>query len=259
MYGELHDKVAVVTGAATGLGLFITLRYILEGMNVVADYVGELPKEFEDVQAKHADRVKFVKADVSNEEDIKALAETALKEFGHVDIWVNNAGVEASFPTIDMPLKEWQRVIDVNLNGVFLGSREALRIFRDQKIKGSIINMSSVHQRIPWPTFAHYAASKGATEMFTKTIALEYAEYGIRANCIAPGAINTPINAEKFSDPEQLKQTTSMVPMGIIGKPNQVAAAAAWLASDESSYVTGTTLFVDGGMSLYTSFQHGAG
>lgn len=138
MYGELHGKVAVVTGAATGLGLFITLRYILEGMNVVADYVGELPKEFEDVQAKHADRVKFVKADVSNEEDIKALAETALKEFGHVDIWVNNAGVEASFPTIDMP---WQRVIDVNLNGVFLGSREALRIFRDQKIKGSIINM----------------------------------------------------------------------------------------------------------------------
>lgn len=93
MYGELHGKVAVVTGAATGLGLFITLRYILEGMNVVADYVGELPKEFEDVQAKHADRVKFVKADVSNEEDIKALAETALKEFGHVDIWVNNAGV----------------------------------------------------------------------------------------------------------------------------------------------------------------------
>lgn len=136
MYGELHGKVAVVTGAATGLGLFITLRYILEGMNVVADYVGELPKEFEDVQAKHADRVKFVKADVSNEEDIKALAETALKEFGHVDIWVNNAGVEASFPTIDMPLKEWQRVIDVNLNGVFLGSREALRIFRDQKSKG---------------------------------------------------------------------------------------------------------------------------
>ena len=119
--------------------------------------------------------------------------------------------------------------------------------------------MSSVHQRIPWPTFAHYAASKGATEMFTKTIALEYAEYGIRANCIAPGAINTPINAEKFSDPEQIKQTTSMVPMGIIGKPNQVAAAAAWLASDESSYVTGTTLFVDGGMSLYPSFQHGAG
>ena len=107
MYGELHGKVAVVTGAATGLGLFITLRYILEGMNVVADYVGELPKEFEDVQAKHADRVKFVKADVSNEEDIKALAETALKEFGHVDIWVNNAGVEASFPTIDMPLKEF--------------------------------------------------------------------------------------------------------------------------------------------------------
>ncbi|MGL9922307.1 glucose 1-dehydrogenase 1 [Enterococcus sp. DIV1758] len=156
MHGELHGKVAVVTGAATGLGLFITLRYILEGMNVVADYVGELPKEFEDVQAKHADRVKFVKADVSNEEDIKALAETALKEFGHVDIWVNNAGVEASFPTIDMPLKEWQRVIDVNLNGVFLGSREALRIFRDQKIKGSIINMSSVHQRIPWPTFAHF-------------------------------------------------------------------------------------------------------
>ena len=120
-----------------------------------------------------------------------------------------------------MPLKEWQRVIDVNLNGVFW-VLEALRIFRDQKSKGQSL-ICPPFTKIPWPTFAHYAASKGATEMFTKTIALEYAEYGIRANCIAPGAINTPINAEKFSDPEQLKQTTSMVPMGIIGKPNQVA------------------------------------
>ncbi|OFI49085.1 sugar dehydrogenase [Floricoccus tropicus] len=259
MYGELHGKVAVITGAATGLGLAISLRYILEGMNVVGDYVGTLPDELADAEKKHPDRVKFVEADVSDEKQVEGLAQTAIDTFGTIDVWVNNAGIEKACHTAEMPFEDWKNVLAVNLDGVFLGSREALKHFTANKKKGTIINMSSVHQQIPWPTFAHYAASKGATEMFTKTIALEYADQGIRANCIAPGAINTPINAKKFSDPKQLAQTESMVPMGTIGKPQDIANAAAFLASDEASYITGTTLFVDGGMTLYPSFQYGAG
>lgn len=259
MYGDLKGKVAVVTGAATGLGLSIAVRFISEGMNVVGDYIGDLPKEIAEAEKKYPDRVKFIHADVSKEDEVKMLADKAVETFGRVDVWLNNAGVEKSYPTHEMPLEEWQRVLDVNLTGVFLGTRAALNIFKDLKIKGSIINMSSVHQQIPWPTFAHYAASKGATKMFTETVALEYAEYGIRANNIAPGAIDTPINKEKFEDPEQKAQTESMVPMGIIGSPSNISDAAAWLASEQSSYVTGTTMFVDGGMSLYPSFQHGAG
>lgn len=158
-----------------------------------------------------------------------------------------------------MTLENWQRVLNVNLTGVFLGTKAALNYFTAHHQKGNIINMSSVHEQIPWPTFAHYAASKGGVKLFTQTVAMEYAKQNIRVNAIGPGAINTPINAKKFADSEQLKTTTSMVPMGRIGEPSEVAAAAAWLASDESSYVTGITLFVDGGMTLYPSFQGGRG
>ncbi len=176
-----------------------------------------------------------------------------------MDIWVNDAGVENRVATHEMPLADWQKVINVNLTGVFLGSKAALHHFVETKSKGTIINISSVHERIPWPNFAHYAASKGGVGMFTKTIAMEYAAQGIRVNNIGPGAINTPINAKKFADPQQLKTTTDMVPMKSIGDPEDVAAAAAWLASDESKYVTGITLYVDGGMTLYPSFQGGNG
>ena len=142
---------------------------------------------------------------------------------------------------------------------MFLGSKAALGHFVEQDRKGCIVNLSSVHERIPWPTFAHYAASKGGVKLFSETIALEYAHRGIRVNCIAPGAIETPINAEKFEDPEARAQTERMIPLHRIGTVEQVAAAAAWLASDESSYVTGTSLFVDGGMALYPSFERGDG
>lgn len=156
-------------------------------------------------------------------------------------------------------MKDWQRVIDVNLTGVFLGTKAALNYFTKHNKKGNIINLYSVHEQIPWPTFAHYAASKGGVKLFTETVAMEYTKQNIRINNIGPGAINTPINAEKFADPVQLKTTTDMVPMGRIGDPEEVGAVAAWLASDESSYVTGITLFVDGGMTLYPAFQGGRG
>ena len=156
-------------------------------------------------------------------------------------------------------IEEWQRVIDVNLTGVFAGCRRAIDHFLDRKMPGVIINLSSVHEIIPWPHFADYAASKAGVGMLTKTLALEYADRGIRVNAIAPGAMDTPINAEKFADPEARAATERLIPMGYVGAPEDVAAAAAWLASDQASYVTGTTLFVDGGMTLYPGFQFGQG
>lgn len=261
MYPDLKGKTAVVTGGTTGLGLAIVGRYLEEDMNVVADYVGELKvtDDLKALQDKYENTLIVFQADVTSEEEIDALAKEATDKFGGLDVWVNNAGIETPFPTAEMPYDEWQKVINVNLNGTFLGTRAALRAFEKNFNKGSIINMSSVHQQIPWPTFAHYAASKGASKLFTETVALEYAEKGIRVNNICPGAIDTPINAEKFADPIQRMQTQSMVPMGEIGEPSYVSDAAAFLASEQAHYITGSSLFVDGGMKLYPSFQHGAG
>ncbi|MBM7616985.1 glucose 1-dehydrogenase [Weissella uvarum] len=261
MYTDLQGKTAVVTGGTTGLGMSIVERYLEEGMNVVADYVGELKMtdDLKALQDKYGKKLVLAQADVSNEDDVDSLAKAATDNFGSIDVWVNNAGIEKPFATADMPYDEWQKVIDVNLGGVFLGTRAALRDFQKNSTKGSIINMSSVHQQIPWPTFAHYAASKGGTKMFTETVALEYAEQGIRVNDICPGAIDTPINAKKFADPKQKAKTESMVPMKEIGKPSYVADAAAFLASEQAHYVTGTSLFVDGGMALYPAFEGGAG
>ena len=200
-----------------------------------------------------------VQADVSSEEGIQTLLDAAISNFGELDLWINNAGMENQVPTHELTLEDWNKVIDVNLTGVFLGSKAALNHFLEHDKKGNIINLSSVHERIPWPTFAHYSASKAGVKGFNETIALEYAHKGIRVNSIAPGAINTPINAEKFEDEKQKAATLKMIPLNYIGKPEEVAAAAAWLASNESSYVTGITLFVDGGMSLYPSFEKGEG
>ena len=200
-----------------------------------------------------------VQADISQEEGAQKLLDAALDTFGTVDVWVNNAGIESRYPTHELPLEEWEKVLAVNLTGVFLGSKAALARFVDTGTKGVIVNLSSVHEKVPWPTFAHYTASKGGVKLFSETIALEYAHLGIRVNCIAPGAIETPINAAKFADPKALAQTVKLVPMGTIGTVEQIAAAAAWLASDQSGYVTGQSLFVDGGMSLYPSFERGDG
>ncbi|WP_268814674.1 SDR family oxidoreductase [Pediococcus acidilactici] len=198
-------------------------------------------------------------SNVATEEGNQALLKAALDNFGDLDVWVNNAGMEIKAPTHQLSLEDWNRVISIDQTGVFLGSKTALNYFKGKNKKGNIINMSSVHEQIPWPTFSSYAAAKGGVEMFTKSIAMEYAKNHIRVNAIGPGAINTPINAEKFADKEQYDQTVSMVPMDRIGEPEEVAAGAAWLASDESSYVTGITLFIDGGMTLYPAFKDGQG
>jgi len=261
MYADLKGKTAVITGGSKGIGHAIAERFGLEGMNVVIDYHSD-PIGAESAVKKviaNGGKAVALQADISTEAGAQALLTAALKNFGDLDIWVNNAGMELKSPTHELSLADWNKVTAIDQTGVFLGSRTALAYFKKQAKPGNIINLSSVHERIPWPTFASYAAAKGSVKLFTETIAMEYAKDNIRVNAIGPGAINTPINAKKFADKAQYEQTVKMIPMNRIGRPEEVAAGAAWLASEESSYVTGITLFIDGGMTLYPAFKNGQG
>lgn len=261
MYPDLQGKVVVITGASTGLGRAMSIRFGEEKAKVVINYrsnESEANTVVEEVKKAGGDAIA-VKGDVTVESDVINLVETAVKEFGTLDVMINNAGIENPVESHKMPLEDWNRVLDTNLTGAFIGSREAIKYFVEHDIKGAVINMSSVHEQIPWPLFVHYAASKGGIKLMTQTLAMEYAPKGIRVNNIGPGAINTPINAEKFADPKQRADVESMIPMGYIGKPEEIANVAAWLASSQASYVTGVTLFADGGMTLYPSFQAGRG
>lgn len=261
MYPDLKNKVVVVTGASSGLGKAIAQRFAKEGAKVVVDYLSEDENPdlvIEEIKAEGGEAAK-IQGDVSQEQDVKRMIDFAIETYGTLDIMVNNAGIQAEIPTEELSLESWNKVISTNLTGCFLGSREAIKYMLDHKIKGSVINMSSVHQQIPWPHFAHYAASKGGIKLLTETLALEYASDGIRVNSIAPGAINTPINAKKFADPEAKKDVLDLIPMGYIGKPEEIAACVVWLASSEASYITGITIYADGGMTKYPSFQAGKG
>jgi glucose 1-dehydrogenase len=195
-----------------------------------------------------------VPMDVTREDEVARGFVRAREAFGGVDRVVNNAGVEAPYGLVDMPLEEWNRVITVNLTGVFLVSREAARIMRADDARGTIVMVSSVHEEIPWPQFSHYCASKGGMKLFSRTIARELAPHGIRVVSVAPGAIETPINREVLDDPEQKQAVLDEIPLGRWGAVDDVAKTIAWLASDQAGYVTGTTLFVDGGMTLYPKF-----
>lgn len=261
MYPDLEGKVIVITGASTGLGKAMALRFGEEKAKVIVNFrsdENEANVVVEGVKKAGGEAIA-VKGDVTVEENVINLVQTAVNKFGTLDVMINNAGIENPVASHEMPLSDWNRVINTNLTGAFLGSREAIKYFVENDIKGSVINMSSVHEQIPWPLFVHYAASKGGIKLMTQTLALEYAPKGIRVNNIGPGAINTPINAEKFADPAKRADVESMVPMGYIGKPEEIAAVAAWLASSQASYVTGITLFADGGMTLYPEFQAGRG
>ncbi|MFT8337645.1 glucose-1-dehydrogenase [Schleiferilactobacillus harbinensis] len=261
MYKDLKNKVAVVTGGSKGIGRAVAERFGKEQMRVVVNYNSDAQQAAEAVQAIEAQggQAVSVHGDVSSEAGVQGLLDAAVQQFGRLDVWVNNAGMEIKSPTHELSLADWNKVITINETGVFLGAKAALNYFKAHHQSGNIINMSSVHEQIPWPTFASYAAAKGGVKLFTQTIAMEYAKDGIRVNGIGPGAINTPINADKFADKAQYDQTVAMVPMNRIGKPEEVAAGAAWLASAESSYVTGITLFIDGGMTLYPAFKDGQG
>jgi glucose 1-dehydrogenase len=195
-----------------------------------------------------------VQMDITKEDEVTRGFAQAREAFGGLDLVVNNAGVEAPFDVVDMPLEEWDRVIAVNLTGVFLASREAARIMRAADVPGTIVMVSSVHEQIPWKKFSHYCASKGGVKLFAQSIARELAPHGIRVVSVAPGAIETPINRDVLNDPDQKREVLEEIPLGRWGRVDDVAKAIAWVASEQAGYVTGTTLFVDGGMTLYPKF-----
>ncbi len=258
--GRLQNKRALVTGANSGIGRAIALRLAQEGANVAVNYVthpeaaDEVVKGITDAGAKGI----AVQADISNEAQIDAMFGRVQKEFGGLDILVNNAGMETYHTFLEMPLDAWRQVIDIDLTGAFLCAQRAARLMVGQGTNGgSIINISSVHQKIPWGGYSHYCAAKSALDMLTKTIALELATENVRANAIAPGAIATPINENVWGNPEGLRDLLRKIPNARVGKPEDIAAAVVYLCSDEANYVTGATLFVDGGMTLYPEFRHG--
>ena len=260
---NLKGQTALVTGASSGIGRAIALAMGRAGANVVVNYRGKVDAA-QDVAAEiraAGSRALVAQADVSREEDVIAMFAAARAELGTVDIVIANAGLQEDAPFEKLTLEQWRRVIDVNLTGQFLVTREAVREFRrrgrraESRALGKIVCMSSVHEVIPWAGHVNYAASKGGVMLMMKSVAQEVAPYGIRVNGIAPGAIRTPINRAAWDTPEALGKLLELIPYRRIGEPEDVARAAVWLASDDSDYITGTTLFVDGGMTLYPGFE----
>ncbi len=262
---RLHGQTAIVTGGNSGIGKGVAQALAKDGANVVINYVSDSVGAEELAHNISKDSICgeaiAIKADVSKEDQVINMFKQTINEFGTVDILINNAGLQRDFPMHEMPLKAWQLVLDVNLTGLFLCAKEAIREFLRRgkrpevsKALGKIIHMSSVHEIIPWAGHANYAASKGAIVMLMQTIAQEYGHHGVRANSIAPGAIQTPINTDAWETPEALEKLNQLIPYKRIGQPSDIGAAAAWLSSDESDYINGTTIFVDGAMTCYPGF-----
>jgi glucose 1-dehydrogenase len=252
----LAGRRALVTGATTGIGRGAAFELAAHGAAVAIDYRGKEDEANEIVAAIEGagGRAVAVQMDITKEDEVTRGFAQAREAFGGLDLVVNNAGVEAPYELVDMPLEEWNRVIAVNLTGVFLASREAARIMRADDVPGTIVMISSVHEQIPWMEFSHYCATKGGVKLFAQSIARELAPHGIRVVSVAPGAIETPINRDVLDDPEQRREVLEEIPLGRWGTVDDVAKAIAWVASEQAGYVTGTTLFVDGGMTLYPKF-----
>ena len=252
---QLENKVAIVTGTSSGIGKAIALAFAREGAAVMVDYLGN-QDDAEAVVAQIEDaggKALAVRADVTGQEDVENLVRETVEEFGRLDIMVNNAGIEDQMPFLKTPLEVWDKVISVNLTGPWLGCQEAAKRMVDQGGPGRIINISSIHEERSMPTNAPYCAAKGGLRMLTRTVAVELAPYGITVNNIAPGAVETPINVNLKENPDQMQKLLSEIPLGRMGKPEEVADLASYLASDASAYVTGSTFFIDGGLSRHTS------
>jgi glucose 1-dehydrogenase len=262
----LEGQRALVTGGNTGIGAAVAEGLADAGANVMINYVNGCDKAYrlaERIRQKGGTAAIF-EADISREDQVKDMFKAVLKKWGSLDILVNNAGLQQDAALVDMSLEQWNKVINVNLTGQFLCAREAVREFLRRGIEpelscsaGKIICMSSVHDVIPWAGHVNYAASKGGVSMLMKTLAQELARHKIRVNGISPGAIKTPINYEARDTPEEVEALLKLIPYGRIGEPEDIAKAAVWLSSDASNYVTGATLYVDGGMTLYPGFDNG--
>jgi NAD(P)-dependent dehydrogenase (short-subunit alcohol dehydrogenase family) len=252
----LDGRRALVTGATTGIGQGIAYELAAHGAAVAIAHlpgVGDAGAMSAAIEAAGG-RALDVELDVTSEDDVRDAFAAAATAFGGLDLLVNNAGVEKPFALVDMPLAEWERVLAVNLTGAFLCTREAARIMRAADARGAIVMISSVHEVIPWVRFSHYCASKGGMKLFAQSIARELAPHGIRVVSVAPGAIATPINADVLADPQQRRAVEAEIPLGRWGEVGDVARAVAWAASDQAEYVVGSTIFVDGGMTLYPRF-----
>jgi glucose 1-dehydrogenase len=262
----LKGQKALVTGASSGIGKAVAIALGQAGADVVVNYIAG-PEQAELVAGEiRREGVRAIahQADVSQEEQVLAMFALMQEEFGGIDVLVANAGLQKDAPLEEMTLKDWNTVIGVNLTGQFLCAREAVRAFRRQGVRadiscaaGKIVCMSSVHDTIPWAGHVNYAASKGGVMLLMKSIAQEVALWRIRVNAIAPGAIRTPINRAAWETPEAYADLMRLIPYKRIGEPEDIARAAVWLASDEADYLTGTTLYVDGGMTLYPGFEAG--
>jgi glucose 1-dehydrogenase len=263
---NLQGQPALVTGASSGIGKATAIGLAKSGADVIVNYHGnaETAEEVVHEITSAGNSAIAIQADVSKEDEVDAMFKQAISYFGTLHIVVSNAGLQDDSPFETMTLEKWNNVISVNLTGQFLCTRQAAREFQrrgiDKKVSvaaGKIICMSSVHQEIPWAGHANYATSKGGVMLLMKSIAQELAPHRIRVNAIAPGAIRTPINTAAWDTPQAYADLMKLVPYGRIGEPDDIAQAAAWLASDASDYVTGTTLFIDGGMTLYPGFATG--
>lgn len=263
MKKRFTSKNVLVTGGSSGIGRMVAVRFAEEGANVAVNYSTheEPARETERLVRASAEKagnpdvkVLVIKASVASETDVARMFDEMLTAFGGIDILINNAGIQVESDSADMSTEEFDRVIGINLKGSFLCARLAIRHFLASG-GGAIVNVSSVHEAIPKPKYVGYSASKGGMHNLTRTLALEYARNNIRINAVGPGATVTPMNDSWIHDPEKRAEVEHHIPMGRAGTSEEMAAAVAFLASDEASYITGQTLFVDGGLTLYPDFR----
>ena len=260
----LKGKNVLVTGGTSGIGQAIAVRFAEYGANVAINYLKQ-PEEAEETEEqvhacvnrvqKHGVRDVLVRADVSKEDEVVHMIEQTVEGLGSIDVLVNNAGIQISRPTEELSVTDFEKVLAVNLRGSFACAREAIKRYIATDTPGVIINISSVHQRIPKPGYLGYSVSKGGMQNLTTTLALEFAERGIRVNGIGPGATITPINRAWVDDPAKAEMVTSHIPMRRAGTANEMAGVTCFLASDDAAYITGQTIFVDGGLTLYADFR----
>jgi glucose 1-dehydrogenase len=254
---RLAGKVALVTGSSRGIGRAIAVRLAQEGADVAINFSrDEAPARevLTEVEATGR-RGIVIKANLANVSEARAMVDEVVSRFDRLDILVNNAGIEKKAPFWEVTEQDYDKVLDVNLKAVFFASQAVVQQLRQRKRPGRIINISSVHEELPFPGFASYCASKGGVRMLTRNLAVELGPLGITVNAIAPGAIATPINADLLNNPAQLEALIEQIPLGRLGKPEDVAGLAAFLASDDASYVTGATYFVDGGLTWHYEEQ----